>query len=187
MKHIRDKLGLSQTELAGLLEMPKGTFSLYELGLRNLNSRQLATIAEIELLLQEEQTIDPASAISISADQLQAAMLKKMGQRLEKVSFECIKLNRKLLELQNNYIKNRRLWGLITNLKAKTPAGTRLMAYLGLLELQCLEKSERFGLDKQTGLTFKINLLAQEQKLLQEIISANGLTDSGLKERVSNR
>ncbi len=61
------------------------------------------------------------------------------------------------------------------------------MAYLGLLELECLEKSERFGLDKQTELTFKIALLAQEQKLLQEIISANGLTDSGLKETVSNR
>jgi len=162
--------------------MPKGTFSLYELGMRNLNSRQLATIADIESLLQEEQIIEPTAAISISADQLQAAMLKKMGQRLEKVSFECIKLNRKLRELQNNHIKNQRLWALITNLKAKAPAGTRLMAYLGLLELECLEKSERFGLDKQTELTFKIALLAQEEKLLQEIISGNGL-----KETVSNR
>ncbi len=106
--------------------MPKGTFSLYELGMRNLNSRQLATIADIESLLQEEQIIEPTAAISISADQLQAAMLKKMGQRLEKVSFECIKLNRKLRELQNNHIKNQRLWTLITNLKAKTPAGTRV-------------------------------------------------------------
>jgi len=186
MKHIRDKLGLSQTELAGLLEMPKGTFSLYELGLRNLNSWQLATIAEIESLLQEEQTIDPASAINISADQLQAAMLKRMGQRSEKVSFE-LKLNRKLLELQSNYIKNQRLWGLITNLKTKTPAGARLMAYLAVLELQCLDKSECFGLDKQTELTFKINLLAKEKELLQEIVSTNGLTDSGLKETVSSR
>ncbi|QIL37824.1 hypothetical protein G7074_00080 [Pedobacter sp. HDW13] len=54
------------------------------------------------------------------------------------------------------------MWTLITNLKAKTPAGTRLKAYLAVLELQCLEKSERFGLDKQTELTFKITLLAQE-------------------------
>ncbi|RQO78985.1 hypothetical protein DBR40_04470 [Pedobacter sp. KBW01] len=87
MKHIRDKLGLLQAALAGLLEMPNGTFSLYELGLLNLNSQQLATISDIEMLLQEEQTIEPTAAISIRADQLQTAVLKKMGQRLEEVGF----------------------------------------------------------------------------------------------------
>ena len=170
MKHIRDKLGLSQAELAGLLEMPKGTLSVYELGKRNLNSRQLNTISEIELLLQEEHTIEPTAVISIKAAQSRAAMLNKMGERLEKVNFECIKLKRKLLELQSNYLKNQHLWTLITSLKAKTTKETQLMAYLSVLELQCLEKSERFGLDKQTELNYQISLLTKEQELLREIV-----------------
>jgi len=47
------------------------------------------------------------------------------------------------------------------------------MAYLSVLELQCLEKSERFGLDKQTELNYQISLLTKEQELLQEIVAAS--------------
>ncbi|MFD2287738.1 hypothetical protein GJU39_23030 [Pedobacter petrophilus] len=147
-------------------------FIQYELGIRNLNSSQLATLSQIELLLTDEPVIAATAAINLKAGQTNTAMLKKMEKRLEKANFDCIKLKRKLDILQSNYAQNQRLWHLISILKAKSQSGTQLMAYLDVLEIKCLEKSEACSLDQQTTVTLNISLLEFEQEALRKIIES---------------
>ena len=170
MKHIREKLGLSQIDMGGLLGMPRSSASMYEIGLRNLSSRQLALLSKIELLMQGELEIRPFEKINIKAQQNIASTIKKMEQRIDKAAFDCLKLQRKLTALINNYAKTELLWAIISRLKEETPENTPLMVYLDLLEIRCLEKIDNCGLHQQAEITFRIKMLQYEHDLAQTMI-----------------
>ena len=170
MKHIREKLGLSQTDMGGLLGMPRSSASMYEIGSRNLSSRQLALLSKIELLMQGELEIKPCEKISIKAQQNTASTIKKMEQRIDKAAFDCLKLQRKLTALINSYAKTESLWAIISRLKEETPENKSLMVYLNLLEIRCLEKIDNCGPHQQAEITFRINMLQYEQELAQRMI-----------------
>lgn len=170
MKHIREKLGLSQIDMGGLLGMPRSSTSMYEIGSRNLSYRQLALLSKIEMLLQGELEIKPFEKIKIKAQQNTAAMIKKMEQRVDKAAFDCLKLQRKLSKLIDDYTKTELLWTIISRLKEDTPEGTQLMVYLNLLEIRCLEKIDNCGPQQQAEITFRIKMLQHEQELAQTIM-----------------
>lgn len=170
MKQLREKLGLSQNEMGSLLGMPRSSAGMYEIGSRNLSHRQLAVLSKIEMLMQEEPEIKPFEKIKIKAQQSTAAMIKKMEQRMEKAAFDVLKLQRKLTALIDDYTKTELLWVTISRLKAETPERTQLMVYLNLLEIRCLEKTDRCGPHQQAEITFRIKMLQHEQELAQTIV-----------------
>ncbi|MFD2288123.1 helix-turn-helix domain-containing protein [Pedobacter petrophilus] len=170
MKHIREKLGLSQIDMGSLLGMPRSSASMYEIGLRNLNHRQLALLSKIEMLMQGELEIKPFEEIKTKAQQNTAVMIKNMEQRIDKAVFDCLKLQRKLTALIADYTKTELLWGIISRLKEETPERTPLMVYLDLLEIRCLEKIDKCGPHQQAEIIFRIKTLEHEQALAQTMI-----------------
>jgi transcriptional regulator with XRE-family HTH domain len=170
MKNIREKLGVSQNEMGGLLDMPRSSAGMYEIGSRNLSHDQLNLLSKIEMLMQGECDIKPFEKIKIKAQQHTAAMIKKMERRIDQAAFDCLKLQRKLTALTEQYTKAELLWAINSRLKEETPEHTQLMAYLNLIEIRCLEKIERCGPHQQAEITFRIKMLQHEQELAQTIV-----------------
>lgn len=88
LKELRLALGLSQKQMAGLLQMERGQLSMSELGLRPVKAKTLERIPQINKVLESTfrpETSDlssPKSEVLNSLQQLERRIIGKL-QKLE--------------------------------------------------------------------------------------------------------
>ena len=169
MKKLRDQLGLRQTEMAKLIGSNKTTGSLYEKGLRELNSKELNMLSTIELLMENSAEIKATEKISLKDRKALVAMLKNLAYNQKRAEQKHEILSEKLSRMEDTYTRNSKLWRLLKKLKINLK-GTDANPYVGVLEIKCLEKLESCGIHQQILLRHQLSILESEITSAQQLI-----------------
>lgn len=169
MKKLRDQIGLTQTDMAKLIGFSKATGSLYEKGLRELNPKALSMLSTIEIFFGNLNEIDAADKINLNEQKAIVVMLKKLTFDLKGAALKYEIIKEKLLNMEDAYASNRKLWRLLTDLKTNLN-GIAANPYVGVLEVRCLEKLKSCGLHQQILLRHQMAILVAEIASAQQII-----------------
>jgi hypothetical protein len=165
-------LGISQKDVAMLLQVNRSQLSLHELGKRDLPVSAKVLLTD---LLDEAQQLK-------SAKETRLPQLVQQQQRKEALILRLLKENtRQLLSLSRKLEKMEQmhdtqlkalLW--ISNLTAKTENKDPLRAnVLKSITNKALRKLDRCGLPELTHLKIRIAVLQEEARLLNEALTEN--------------
>lgn len=169
---LREKMGLSQKEMADLLGIAKGVFSLHELGQRSLPTPALLKMGKLEILLQEEKAGKAVAAPMAVPKEARAKAVKLYQAIARKAELGEIKTTIKLKQLQDSQQKYTRLLAAVQHLKASAPAKSAERPLLELMEIESKEKLERYSVVEQARLQYNISLLKHQRKAAEEALAA---------------
>lgn len=172
MKKLRDELGLTQQEIGNLIGMNRTGVNMYEKRKRSLSSKQLTVLSDIELLLLHgsESSANAYEKIVLNEQEAAVIIIKELTDTIKQSSYKLLLLKNKLKVLEEDYFKAQNLWKLIPGLKIKYQEDKLRTSYLNLLEVECQEKLNKFGVYQQATLRYKILSLEKEIESAQIII-----------------
>ncbi|WP_421940698.1 helix-turn-helix domain-containing protein [Pedobacter sp.] len=177
MKELRKELGLTQEEFGNLIGASRVSITQYEKGLRYPNTKQLAALSTIALLRHTGLEKDIKSFEQIYTKEQRAALevVKVLTDKVKQSSYKLDLLRNKLAKLQTDYLQTQNLWNLIPGLKIKFSDDQPTMVYIEVLEIECAQKLNKFGVKKQALLRFEILMLEKEidsAKLIMDEVSS---------------
>ncbi|KQM74760.1 hypothetical protein ASE74_01885 [Pedobacter sp. Leaf216] len=130
MKNIREKLGLTQDQMSGLLGINRSSAAMYENGSRSIATKNLLLLSEIEIFLNNNVPEIIHSEINTKTDHAKSAIITKLNKQIDRAAYASLKLKRKLQLLQDTNLKTKNLWSVLVHLKLKMPENLPLLAYL---------------------------------------------------------
>ncbi len=154
--------------MAMLMGSSKAKSSLYEKGLRSLNTNELNILSALELVVNDASAMQATETIGSNDQKALLATLKKANNQKE-VALKVARMQEKLLKMKTDYASNLKLLQVLNRLKNHQ---TNLSAhpYLGLLEIKCLEKLKANGVHQQILLRHRLAVLESEVTSAQQII-----------------
>jgi len=155
--------------MAMLMGSSKAKSSLYEKGLRSLNTNELSILSALELVLNDASAMQATETIDSNDQKALLATLKKLANNQKEVALKVARMQEKLFKMKTDYASNLKLLQVLNRLKNNQ---TDLSAhpYLGLLEIRCLEKLKANGVHQQILLRHRLAVLESEMTSAQQII-----------------
>jgi transcriptional regulator with XRE-family HTH domain len=103
MKKLRNQLGLTQTDMAMLMGSSKAKSSLYEKGLRSLNTNELSILSALELVVNDASAMQATEIIDSNDQKALLATLKKLAYNQKEVALKVARMQEKLLKMKTDY------------------------------------------------------------------------------------
>jgi len=177
MKDIRRTLGVTQEEMAALLQISKSAWSMYENGYRELPTHALLKLSQMVIALEAPQYAEPPSLAASPQNQVFPKTIKKLKQDKRQAETALQKTTQTLQKLQALFASQQKMLAIMTSLKPDMSAKTFTPASLSLQQMVCMEKMDYASRDKQLLLEYKIKLLEAQQHITAEMLAAidNGL------------
>ena len=163
------QLGLTLDDMAKLMGSSKAKSSLYENGLRSLNSSELGVLNSLELLVNDASAIQAEEKISLPDQNALSASLKKLAYNQKRAAFKLEKMQEKLQHMEVDYATNLKLMQVLNHLKNNEMA-ISANPYLALLEIKCLDKLKANGIHQQILIRHRLSILESEMASAKEIL-----------------
>lgn len=167
---LRKKLGLPQEQMAQFLSISRSHLSLYELGLRDLSSKALTKLAELEILLLQSPLEQPEALPHLPGQQQKAARLldKHAVDHYHKLHLA----QPKLAAIKEKDAQQTLLLATINKLRATTKNGTGSKthrAWLNMLETEVLGQIEQNSIHVQAVLQLQIEGLQHQHERARQL------------------
>lgn len=162
-------LGLTQGQMALLLQVHPSQWSMYESGKRNLPLKAKQVLAEMIGFLKLEDKSFKVQQHLIEQEASKKECLKKM---IKKNEFDLYEISKKIALAETKYNENIGVIGLVEYLKTlpsiKESLDVELLEIIGSEAERALKKS---GLANLTELRLKKELLQQEKLILESTLN----------------
>ena len=152
---LRDKLGLSQENLAQYLKIPLSQLAMYEIGRRDLSADAHAKLTEMLLFL--EQKNGNAEKEIQNSQELKA--LDKI--QIKELEFQEINEQRLLDKIQKKYNQNIQLYLLANHLQTSNQCQSQLFLQLATTGI------EKYGIANQTKKLLKIENIKSQLRWIE--------------------
>jgi len=167
MKQIRTTLGLSQSEMAMLLQIPRITWAMYETGRRSLPVAVMEKLNAIVLLLPQQ----PANIAPVSRHRkAPAKMMERLKSDRKETGFTLLKTQHALDKMQTTFTARHTMLQLITAMQTNTYSKKLMDGTLELPKIISLEKIAQNDEHQQLLLQYKIRSLQAQQRMIDEMM-----------------
>ena len=157
-------LGISQRQIALLLQVPRAQWSMYELGKRNLPLKTKQLLAEMLVFLRVENKGPKVVQHLIEQQELKKKCLEKL---LRENEYQLYAIGKKIAPLETKYNSNLAAIGLVEYLTTNPPTTEALDGeLLRIITSKAETALKKSGLAELTVLKMKEELLQQEKLLL---------------------
>lgn len=169
-RFISDVLGISQKDVAMILQVNRSQLSLHELGKRDLPVSAKVLLTD---LLDEAQQLKSAKVTKlpqlVQQEQRKEALMVRL---LKENTLQQLSLSRKLENMERIHATQLKALLWISNLTTKTENKDPLRAnVLKSITNKALRKLDRCGLPEITHLKIRIAVLQEEARLLNEALT----------------
>ncbi len=161
----RERLGLSQSQLAKQLKIPKATLAMAEIGQRSLPVAALLKVAELELKIIAASQVPFTNSRGLNVEEEpQKAISDFMSAREDECQYEIWGCTRRLVRMEEEYEKLITQLQLIKNMiepEADKPEND-LMIELKYQEMRIVKRISNCGISQQNVLRTRIAVLSAE-------------------------
>lgn len=172
MKDLRTEIGFTQRELAALAGVSPGIISLYEKGLRSLPANVATKLTEIKAVQQQMDGRRKAKIYRYPQfiPEQKKRLERTLHSDISKATFDVLRYNRTLQEMQERYGVLLNKLELIQPLKQAAEPGTTKMAVLEWMEILTLDKMQHCSPVKQSAIQYRLLMCEAKKKAVCEIL-----------------
>ncbi len=166
MKKIRQELGLSQQDLALLLNVSRSAISMYEKGFRPLPAKAAEKWTALQRLWQEQRqkTLLPRNIEKSFLQVQQRESLSLLNIQAQKAAALSVRLTQQVARLEEKHNRMFKKLHLIKGLMRDTPKGSREMELLKNREQRTLISLAACSPERRQLLAYKLQVLHSQQK-----------------------
>ncbi len=157
-------MGVTQSEMAMLLQISRAQWSMYESGKRNLPSSALALLAKIALCIQNTVADDNKTLPSVMKEEGKKKVL--LQAMLKENQYQQLYISRKIDAAVKKNQSHIRSLQLINFLKTTQEISEQRLSFLTIIEFKA-EKGIRINGTALTKLKIRQTLLQQEELILK--------------------
>lgn len=166
MKEIRKSLGLSQQELALLLNVSRSAIAMHEKGMRSLSAEASLKWVKMQLLWQEQRRnpslLQPGSNTYVTVQQEQSLTL--LNAQLQRAAARSISIAQQLAILEEQHRLLLQKLRFLKEMLAQTPRGGRQAAFIKNRMQHTLIGLAGCGPGRCQLLRYQLQVLTAQQK-----------------------
>lgn len=167
-------LGLTQKQMALILQVNPTQYSMYECGQRSLPLKAKQLLAEISGFLKFE---DKGATVRRHLIEQEETKMENLEQQLRKNEFELYEMDKKIAAVERKYNSNIDAIGLVDYLTAHPKMKEALdCELLDIIASQAAQGLKKFGLAGLTDLRRKQELLGLEKLLIGSALNKTAKT-----------
>ena len=176
MKDVRNKMGLSLSQMADILGVQKSSFSMYENGKRKLQHDVRMKLMKLQIFLNDQEQVESLKDVAAVQTIEHQESIPYLTEIPKPVELELLKLETKQEKISELYIKQNNALRIIKifqhdiGLEHSEPQQRRLMA----LAYQCEKKMRSCGLDLQISMHIDIETLKAKKNIIKDMMAKHG-------------